>query len=109
MIKWIIIGIAIIICAGLAYGWYSQWHSRGQIIDQQEKISDVLATGLSETDEKLIEAWKEIQDNRKEIERLKKSRGELEEEKAHIVVPDNLADLVAAFNKHGLRASAGRA
>ena len=109
MTKWILfIIIALIALALIAYGggFVADLVKRGEIIKEQEKIGEVLATGLSETDSKLIDAWKKIEENRKEIERLKASRSDLEKEKIAIVVPTNCSDLVAAFNKRGLRARA---
>lgn len=107
MTKWIIFILLILIALALiAYGggFVADLAKRGKIIEEQEKIGEVLATGLSDTDSKLIDAWKKIEENRKEIERLKASRGDLEKEKIAIIVPSNCADLVAAFNKRGFRA-----
>jgi len=107
MTKWIIfILCALVALALIAYGgsWIGDQVKRGELIKEQEKIGEVLATGLSETDSKLIDAWKKIEENRKEIERLKQGRADLEKEKIAIVIPTNVADLVAGFNKRGLRA-----
>ena len=107
MTRWIIIaGIAIVAIAIIAYGgsYISNIAKKGEIVEEQEKVTEVLATGLSEVDSKLIDAWKEIQANKKEIERLKQGRVEIEKEKVAIVVPESCADLVAAFNKRGFRA-----
>ena len=110
-LKLILIAISIVLLAYGAY-WLYDYFSMGRetkaIVNEQEKVSDVLASGLSETDNKLTEAWREIQDNRKEIERLKQSRSDVEKEKIAIVIPATVTDLVDAFNKRGFRASAGR-
>lgn len=109
MTRWIIIaGIALVAIALIAYGgnYVSNLAKKTEIVEEQEKITEVLATGLSQTDEKLIDAWKEIQENKKEIERLKQGRIDIEKEKVAIVVPDNITDLVAGFNRHGFRARA---
>ena len=111
MTKWIIfILLALIALALIAYGssWIGDQVKKGEFVKEQEKIGEVLATGLSQTDSNLIDAWKKIAENAKEIERLKASRSDLEKEKIAIVIPSNCADLVAAFNKRGLRASVGR-
>ena len=71
MTKWVIIVLIALIMIGLiAYGgsFVANIVKRGEIIKEQEQITEVLATGLSQTDEKLIDAWKEIQENKKEIE-----------------------------------------
>lgn len=109
MTRWIVfILCALAALALIAYGssWIGDQVKKGEIINEQEKIGEVLATGLSETDSKLIDAWKRIEENRKEIERLKQGRSDLEKEKIAIVIPANCADLVAGFNKRGLRARA---
>jgi hypothetical protein len=109
MTKWIIfILLALIALALIAYGsnWIGDQVKKGELVKEQEKIGEVLATGLSQTDSNLIDAWKKIAENAKEIERLKQGRAGLEKEKIAIVVPATVSDLVAAFNKRGLRARA---
>jgi len=111
MTKWILfILCALAALALIAYGssWIGDQVKRGEIIKENEKIGEVLATGLSQTDSNLIDAWKKIAENAKEIERLKQGRVDLEKEKIAIVVPTTVSDLVAAFNKRGIRASVGR-